>query len=43
MEQVQEYLSALETAAVYTLGVDTLEMRTADGGLVAGYRMAITP
>ena len=43
MQQEQEYLAALETAAVYTLGVDTLEIRAADGALVAGYRMAIAP
>ena len=37
MEQEQEYLAALETAATYRIDGDTLEMRTADGALVAGY------
>ncbi len=42
MQQEQEYLAALEKAAVYTLGVDTLEIRAADGALVATYTLAAT-
>lgn len=37
MEQEAEYLAALETAAVYRIEGDKLELRDADGSLVANY------
>ena len=38
MQQEQEYLAALETAAVYRLDGDMLDMRTSEGSRVAAYR-----
>jgi heat shock protein HslJ len=38
MDQESQYLAALETAATYRLDGDTLELRTADGALVASYQ-----
>lgn len=37
MEQESLYLAALEIAATYTVGGDTMEMRTEDGALVANF------
>jgi heat shock protein HslJ len=37
MQQEQEYLAALETADVYRIEGDMLEMRTSEGALVASY------
>ncbi len=37
MQQENEYLAALLTAATYTIQGDVLELRTADGALVASY------
>jgi heat shock protein HslJ len=37
MEQEAAYLAALETAATWSISGDTLELRTADGALVAQY------
>ena len=37
MDQEAQYLAALETAAIYTLAGDTLELRTADGALAVSY------
>jgi heat shock protein HslJ len=37
MDQESQYLAALETAASYRLEGDKLELRTADGALVASY------
>lgn len=38
MQQEQEYLAALPTAATYSIQDDVLELRTADGALVANYK-----
>jgi heat shock protein HslJ len=38
MDQEMEYLAALETAATYRIEGDRLELRTADGALVAHYQ-----
>lgn len=38
MQQEQAYLAALPTAATFTIQGDELELRTADGALVASYR-----
>lgn len=40
MEQESAYLAALETAATYRIQGDQLELRTADGALVARYVVA---
>lgn len=42
MEQEAAYLAALPTAATYSIQGDTLELRTADGALVASYKAAET-
>lgn len=39
MQQENEYLSALPTAAMFSIRGDKLELRTADGALVASYRV----
>lgn len=38
MEQEMQYLAALETAATYRIDGDRMEMRTADGALVASFQ-----
>jgi heat shock protein HslJ len=38
MQQEQEYLAALPTAATFSIQGDELELRTADGAVVASYR-----
>ena len=43
MEQEQLYLAALETAARYRIDGDTMEMRTADGALVANFLRVAAP
>ena len=43
MEQEQQYLAALETAATYKIDGMNLEMRTADGALVANFRRSAVP
>ena len=40
MDQEQQYLAALQTAATYRIDGTTLEMRTADGALVASFQKA---
>ncbi len=40
MQQEAEYLAALPTAATFTIQGDKLELRTADGALVASYMAA---
>jgi heat shock protein HslJ len=40
MQQEQEYLAALETAATYRAEGDTMEMRTAEGSRVASFKLA---
>jgi heat shock protein HslJ len=40
MEQEQEYLAALGTAATYQITGDTLEMRTAEGSMAVTFEMA---
>ena len=42
MEQETAYLTALSTAATYKIQGDQLELRTADGALVASY-VAVVP
>lgn len=41
MQQEQAYLAALPTAATFTIQGDELELRTADGALVASYRASV--
>jgi len=38
MEQEQEYLTALSTAATYQISGDRMEMRTAEGSIVASFQ-----
>ena len=38
MEQEQQYLAALGTAATYRMEGDTMEMRTAEGARVASFK-----
>ncbi len=38
MDQEQQYLAALQTAATYKIELDQLEMRTAEGSLVASFQ-----
>jgi heat shock protein HslJ len=40
MQQEQEYLAALETAATYRVEGDTMEMRTAEGAQVGSFKLA---
>jgi heat shock protein HslJ len=40
MEQESQYLAALETAATYRMEGDRMELRTADGAMVANFVMA---
>ncbi len=40
MEQEQEYLTALGTAATYRMTGDRMEMRTAEGSIVATFEAA---
>jgi heat shock protein HslJ len=40
MEQEQEYLAALATAATYSIQANTLEMRTADNALAVVMQLA---
>jgi heat shock protein HslJ len=40
MEQEAQYLAALETAATYRMEGENLEMRTADGAMVANFVLA---
>ena len=42
MEQEQQYLAALSTAATYRIDGDTMEMRTADGALAAMFTVQST-
>jgi hypothetical protein len=37
MDQEQQYLAALPTAASYTIELDRMEMRTSEGALVASF------
>ena len=37
MDQEQQYLAALQTAATYKIELDRLELRTAEGALVADF------
>lgn len=39
MEQEQQYLAALQTAATYRIDLDRLELRTADGALAANFEL----
>ncbi len=43
MEQEQEYLAALGTAATYQITGDSMEMRTAEGSIVATFERAAGP
>ncbi len=43
MEQEMAYLTALTTAATYSIQGDQLELRTADGALVASYQQQAAP
>ncbi len=43
IEQEQQYLAALETAATYKIEGLNMETRTADGTLVATFQRAISP
>ena len=43
MEQEGQYLAALETAARYRIEGDTMEMRTADGAIVANFLRSAAP
>ena len=43
MEQEQQYLAALETAATYKITGLALEMRTAEGSLVANFQRTMMP
>lgn len=43
MEQEQQYLAALETAATYKITGLDMEMRTAEGSLVATFKRALRP
>lgn len=43
MEQEQQYLAALEMAATYRIDGNTMEMRTADGALVANFNRSAAP
>ena len=43
MEQEQQYLAALETAATYKITGLDMEMRTSEGSLVATFRRALNP
>ena len=43
MDQEAEYLAALPTAATYSIQDDVLELRTADGALVANYKAVKAP
>ena len=40
MQQEQEYLAALETAATYRVEGDTMEMRTDEGAMVGSFKLA---
>jgi heat shock protein HslJ len=40
MEQEQEYLTALQSAATYRVEGNTMEMRTAEGSTAASFEMA---
>jgi hypothetical protein len=42
MEQEQQYLTALETAATYKIDGLNMEMRTADGALVVTFQRDIS-
>jgi uncharacterized lipoprotein YbaY len=42
MEQEQQYLAALGTAATYRIDLDRLELRTADGALAADFELMST-
>ena len=39
MEQEQQYLAALETAATYSLRGDTLDLRTAEGARAVAFQV----
>lgn len=43
MEQEQGYLAALETAATYKIEGMTMQMRTADGAMVANFNRSVSP
>ena len=43
MEQEQQCLAALETAATYKITGLTMEMRTSEGSLVATFKRAVLP
>ena len=43
MEQEQQYLAALETAATYKITGLTMEMRTSEGSLVANFQRTLMP
>ncbi|MCJ7661058.1 MAG: META domain-containing protein, partial [Anaerolineales bacterium] len=43
MEQEQQYLAALETAATYKITGLAMEMRTSEGSLVATFKRAVLP
>jgi len=43
MEQEQQYLAALETAATYKITGLAMEMRTSEGSLVANFQRALMP
>jgi len=43
MEQEQQYLAALETAATYTITGLAMEMRTSEGALVANFQRDLMP
>jgi heat shock protein HslJ len=40
MQQEQEYLNALPTAATYAIHGEQLELRTAEGALVASFQVS---
>ena len=43
MEQEQQYLAALETAATYKIEGMTMQMRTADGAMAANFSRTVSP
>ena len=43
MEQEQQYLAALETAATYKITGLAMEMRTSEGALVANFQRTLMP
>jgi heat shock protein HslJ len=43
IEQEQQYLAALETAATYKITGLAMEMRTSEGSLVANFQRTLMP